>query len=413
LVKQQHIFYGWWLVVGLFIIGMLGPIGRFSMTAFIPFIIKDLGWSRATIGFAQSLTLWMYAIFVLLSGYMVDKIGGRKTFLIGGITTLAGWMLLSTVKSPWQLYLYYGVLMALAVSMTHYVPSLSTSRKWFRKRAGLVAGVIASAWAAGSAIFMPVMTGLADSHGWRYTSLVCGICFSVVIILLAFFIVRDSPESMGLHPDDENMAPSSGNLVIKETSWTVKEAIKTSQLWLLFTAYSVSSIGVSGVLAHIVMWGVDLGSPEATAGIFVTAFTAPFIISTVGGGWLGDRYGRKRLMLIGLTLSAFAMVYGWQVARTQESLMAFAIFIALSHGLQIALYVPYLGDLFGRAHIGSLFSIITLGYGLIGGSGPFIWGKVFDVFGNYNVACLICVPCYAIAAIAIFLVHPLEAGRSG
>jgi MFS family permease len=341
---------------------------------------------------------------------MIDRVGSRKTFLIGGIVTLAGWMLLSTVKLPWQLYLYYGGLMALAVSMTHAVPIQATTRKWFKKRAGLVAGITASAFAVGTSIFMPLMTGMADSHGWRYTSLICGVSFSVVIMLVAFFIIRNTPESMGLYPDDES-ALSSENLAVSETSSTVREATKTSQFWLLFITYSMIGIPIQGTLASLVAWGVDVGSTKASAGLFITALTIPSIAGKVGGGWLGDKYGRRRLIFIGAILGMLVMLYGWQVVYTQRSLMVFAILMGIVYGLPFALFTPYLGDLFGRAYVGSLFGLITLGHGLIGGCGPLIWGRVCDAFGSYNVACLISAVCYVVAAIAMFFVQPLKATR--
>jgi len=381
------------------------------MAAFLPFIMSELGWSRETIGLAQSLAIWLYALFVLLSGALVDRIGSRRTFLIGGAVTILGWVLFSTAQSPWQLYLYYGVLLALGVAMTHYVPVLATSRKWFRKRAGVVAGITGSAWAVGHAIFLPVMTGLADSHGWRYTSLILGICFGAIIMLCALFIIRDTPESVGLLPDGEGTPPPVDYTAAVEISWDVKRALKTSQFLLLFIAYSVYNIGLNGLVAHVVAWGTDLGSPEATAGIFSTAFAVPWIFGSIAGGWLGDKYGKTRVMPIGLILCTAAMFYGWLGVHTQQDLMLFAIAVGLGTGLQVSLYVPLLGDFFGRARIGSLFGILTCGYGLIGGWGPLIWARLREATGYYNVAALVSAVCYAIAVVAVLFVRPMRAGE--
>ena len=406
--KKQPIFYGWWIVVGLFVIGAVASLGRYNLAAFLPFIMSELGWARETISLAQSLAIWLYALFVLLSGVLVDRIGSRKTFLIGGAITILGWVLLSTVQSPWQLYLYYGVLLALAVGMTHYVPILATTRKWFRKRAGVVAGITGSAWAVGNAIFLPVMTGLADSHGWRYTSLVLGICFGAVIMLCALFIIRDTPESAGLLPDGEESPPPVDYTTSAEISWDVKGAVKTSQYLLLFIAYSVYNIGLNGLVAHVVAWGTDLGSPEATAGIFSTAFAVPWIFGSIAGGWLGDKYGKTRMMPVGLIIATAAMFYGWLGVCTQQGLMVLAIAVGLGTGLQVSLYVPLLGDLFGRARVGSLFGILTFGYGLIGGWGPLIWARLREATGYYNMAALVSAVCYAIGVVALLFVRPMK-----
>ena len=410
MTKKQPIFYGWWIVVGLFAIDIVASLGRYNLAAFLPFIMDDLGWSRETISLAQSISIWLYALFVILSGALVDRIGSRKTFLIGGAITILGWALFSIVQSPWQLYLYYGVLLALAVGMTHYVPVMATIRKWFVKRAGMVAGVVGSAWALGNAIFMPVMTGMAYSQGWRHTSLVLGICFGALIMLCALFIIRDTPESMGLRPDGEESMSAADAAASVEISWDVKRAVKTPQFLLLLTSYSVYNIGLNGLAAHAVTWGTELGCPEATAGIFATAYASAWMAGSITGGWLGDRYGKGRLMPIGLMIATAAMFYGWLGVHTQQGLMVLSIGVGLGTGLQVPLYAPLLGDLFGRAHVGSLFGILTFGYGLIGGWGPLIWARLRETTGSYNEAALVSVLCYAIAVVALLLVRPMRTG---
>jgi MFS family permease len=410
LTRKQPIFYGWWIVVGLFAIDIVASLGRYNLAAFLPFIMDELGWSRETISLAQSIAIWLYALFVLLAGALVDRIGSRKTFLIGGAVTILGWVLFSAVQAPWQLYLYYGVLLSLAVGMSHYVPVMATTRKWFRKRAGVVAGITGSAWAVGNSIFLPVMTGMADSQGWRYTSWILGICFGAVIILCALFIIRDTPESVGLRPDGEVSPPAADSTASTEISWDIKHTLKTSQFLLLFIGYSVCNIGLNGVVAHVVAWGTDLGSPEATAGIFFTAFAAPWVLGSITGGWLGDRYGKTRVMRIGLIIATAAMLYGGLGVHSQQGLTVLAIGVGLGTGLQVPLYVPLLGDLFGRTRIGSLFGIITFGYGLIGGWGPLIWATLRETTGYYNAAALVSTVCYAIAIVAILLVRPMKAG---
>ncbi len=82
--------------------------------------------------------------------------------------------------------------------------------------------------------------------------------------------------------------------------------------------------------------------------------------------------------------------------------------IGLGYGLPTGLFAPYLGDLFGRANVGSLFGIVTMGWGLVGGWGAVLWGIIFDTTRGYNLACLISAGCYALALIALFLIKPLH-----
>jgi MFS family permease len=413
LSKKQPIYYGWWILVGLFVIDSVAGLGRYSLTAFMPFIIDEPGgWSRETISLAQSITIWLYALSVLLAGTLVDRIGSRKTFLIGGAISILGWALLSISRAPWQLHLSYGVLMSLAVGMSHYVPVMATTRKWFRKQAGLVAGIAGGAWAVGNSIFVPVMTGLADSQGWRETAFILGICFGAVIILAAVLIIRDTPESLGLHPDGAASAPPADDTALTEAFRNVKSVLKTPQFALLFISYSVYNIGLNGLVSHAVAWGTDLGSPPASAGIFSTALALPWILGSVTGGWLGDKYGKRCVMPIGLMIATAAMLYGWLGVHSQQGLILLSIGVGLGTGLQVPLYAPLLGDLFGRARVGGLFGIITFGYGLVGGWGPLIWARLRESTGDYNTAAFVSTICYAIAVVALLLVHPMKSEGS-
>jgi MFS family permease len=114
-------------------------------------------------------------------------------------------------------------------------------------------------------------------------------------------------------------------------------------------------------------------------------------------------------MPLGLVLCTAAMLYGWLGVHSERGLLALAMAVGLGTGLQVSLYVPLLGDLFGRAHVGSLFGIITFGYGLIGGWGPLIWARLREASGHYNVASLIAAICYAIAVVALLFVRPIKA----
>jgi MFS family permease len=134
------------------------------------------------------------------------------------------------------------------------------------------------------------------------------------------------------------------------------------------------------------------------------------MLGSIVGGWLGDKYGKTLVMQIGLIIAMAAMIYGWLGAHSQMGLMVFTIVAGLGTGLQVPLYVPLLGDLFGRARVGSLFGILTFGYGLIGGWGPLIWAALHESTGSYNTAALVSVVCYAIAVVAVLLIRPMRAG---
>jgi MFS family permease len=408
LMKVKNIYYGWWLLIALVIVGSIGPMTRYGVPALFPELSSDLGWSRSLIGTAQSVSLWVYSFISILTGLMIDRVGGRKTIFFGGIICLIGWILLSTMHSVWQLFLYYGCVMGIAISFTHLVCVQSVSRKWFVKRGGLAGGIVGSAFAIGTSVFSPLLTSLAADYGWRNVSMVAAFASGIPIMLLAFFVIRNTPESMGLHPDGVLLVESVKPIVKSDGRWNIRKALGTNQFWLLFFSYSLTGIVYNGILGHIVIWGTDLGSTAAAAGIFVTLFNGPSVAARIFGGMMGDRHGKHRILIIGTAMSLGVMILGFLGVSSSVLLAIFAVVIGIAAGFGNTLFAPYLGDLYGRENVGSLFGILTLGWGLIGGVGPLLWGWIYEWTGSYKVALLISAVCYAVALLVVCLVRPLK-----
>ena len=412
--QNSKIFYGWFVISGLFVIAFVSPMGRYILTVLFPFIMKDPGWSRQTIGLAFTIHLWAYAIFAIFAGRLMDGIGGRITIFIGGLLMLIGLILLSAVQQIWQLYLVFGVLLAAAVSMAHFVPITVLVRKWFIKKAGLGTGLVTVGMVSGFAI-LPLIIGRMSAHmGWRTTCVICAMGFGTIIMLTAGLIIRKTPESMGLHPDGEG---SSGNEQAKSTlsetsnlpktplSSTTTGALRDKNFWYFFTAYSVTGIPMQGLLAHVIIWGVDLGFSTANSGMIMAALTIPSIPVRILAGWLGDRFGKKRVLIYFNLFAVIVWLFGWFSIKDTSSFLVFVILLGFAYSAPFSLYTPLLGDIFGSMIVGSLMGVLTLGHGIIGGIGPYVWGLIADKTSSYLWNCPISAACYVVVVISIFLLN--------
>jgi MFS family permease len=408
---HKKVFYGWWVVVALFFVGMLGPMGRYTITAFGPYIHEELGWSATSIGLALTLSLWVYAFASIPVGWLIDRMGSRRIVLMGGCLLLVGLWGFSSVSYLWQLYLTLGGIVGLGVSMTHFLTTQSTARKWFTKRAGLAGGILTAAFWIGSGTLSPLLTGLANTTSWRTASVIYALSAGIIIIFLSIFVIRDTPESMGLSPDGEPV-PSldeRGNVPPKEITWNTKEVLGTSSFWMIFLGYSLIGIPGQGLLGHLVLWGVKLGSPKPTAGLFLSAFALTLAVTSVLGGWLADKFGKRQVLMISYGLSALVSFACWRFVQTPHSLMLLIALFGLAYGIAAgpSLWAAHVGDVFGRGSVGKLFGILTYGYGLIGGSGPLIWGRVYDITGAYNLACFLSGLCLVLVVICVYFAKPV------
>jgi MFS family permease len=415
--NNVKVYYGWFVVGGLFWVAFLGPMGRYILTSLFPFILDDPGWSRQTVGIAFTIHLWVYAFFAIAVGHMIDRIGGRKIIFTGGALILIGLICLSQVQHIWQFYLVFGIILSAAVSMTHYVPNTTIVRKWFVKKSGIATGLVTVGTGTGLAVLTPVISYLCAYMGWRTTCLICGFAIGIPIMLIAIFVVRDTPESMGLLSDGEKTAENRyRNLHESENAdthgrlvkMTPQQAMRTKSFWYLFIVYSVTGIPLQGMLTHMASWSIEMGVSSANSGMIMLSLGLPSILVRIFAGWMGDHFGKKKVLVFFNVISMTVWIFGWFFIKDVTSFFIFAVLLGFVYSAPFALYTPFLGDLFGSLSVGTLMGTITLGHSIIGGIGPYLWGWIADTTGSYALNCIISAGCYGIVTIFLIMIYPVR-----
>ena len=375
------------------------------MTPFLPFLSQDYGWSATDIGLSVSIALWVYAIGSIFVGRLVDTVGGKRIIMLGGLILMLGFGLLSRVTELWQLYLIHGVLLGLAVAMTGFVPAAAVVRKWFIKRAGLVTGITITALSVSQAVLTPVLTQITSTNTWQTTSLLC-IPFGMVIFVSSLLLVQNTPESVGLRPDGAELGMSQEITGVKtEVAVTPRQALGTVTFWALTIAYGLGAIPMNGLMVNIVQWAISVGADPLNAGFAASAIAMTAMFAKPMWGWLGDRFGKRRIMVLGSTLCILVFLIGWLWASDIQSLIVLCLLIGLFYPT-MTLQSAYMGDVFGRASVGALFGMATAAFGILGGLGPLLWGQAADITGTYNPACLISAGIYIVVAICYIIARP-------
>ena len=78
----------------------------------------DLGWSRSAISAAIFLNMAVYAVSLLITGRLYDRYGPKWILAVSSLLFSVGYMLMATMGSLWEFYLYFGVLNAAGLGGT-------------------------------------------------------------------------------------------------------------------------------------------------------------------------------------------------------------------------------------------------------------------------------------------------------
>ena len=209
-----RIFYGWWNVVAS-AVGMASCAAVFTGFAFGVFVLpmqNAFGWSRGEISFALTVVTITNVIVSPIVGTLMDRLGVKKV-LLPSVVCLG--LLLASLSQLtdrlWQFYLTYGLLTLLGAGT---LPQ-SFSRvvvAWFFRRRGLALGLSLAGYGIGATLIPSLSQRLIDGFGWREAYVVLGAGVLVITLPLLAWLMRESPEAMGMTRDGDPAAggPSSG-----------------------------------------------------------------------------------------------------------------------------------------------------------------------------------------------------------
>ena len=419
----KKLFYGWYVIAACAGIALAASVTRYAFSIFMPYMLKDLGWTRAAIGSALTLHMLVYAIGAIFIGRLTDKYGSRWIMAGGSILLMSGLVLLSRVTTIWQFYLCYSVIAACGVTATYVVPNTATARQWFVKKAGLSVAIVMAGSGLGLAVISPVSPMLIDRFGWRTSYILIGLAVGIIALLLSILVVRKTPESMGLLPDGaaaEVRSPaqtqgSPPSAILNEERWTVKEAFGTRSFKIFLMVYPLSAIALQGVIGHIGAWGFDIAKAEGMdptrVGGFIGSAMMIMALCATGArlitGPLSDRLGRKPIIYGSLVFQILVFVFATSI-NSLNGFLIFAVLNGLAYGAVMPLWVPLLGDVFGRFSIATLMGILTFAAGAIGGLGPIIFGWIFDKTGSYSWAFIFGILTLATSTLLVTLIRPVS-----
>lgn len=406
LKSEPRFFYGYTIIIAasltlLISYGLYGTFGVF----FKP-LLEEFGWSRATISGAYAMSMTVHGVLGVIMGALNDKLGPRLVVTTCGIFLGAGYLLMSQVNSIWQLYLYYGVIVAIGISGI-WVPLMSTIARWFAKRRSVMTGIIVAGAGIGSLIAPPVMNWLIVAFGWRMSYIVIGIVTLLVMVISAQFLIRD-PAKKNLQPDGELKTNDSKTVFTHvDTSFTLGKAVRTNQFWLAFLILLSFGYCMVAIKLHIVPHATDIGISPAIAATILAIVGGVSLFGNYVLGSIGDRIGNNRVYVIGAILVVAALVWLIWANETWMFCLIAAIF-GFAFGGMASTESPLVADLFGLSSHGLIYGTIGLGFTIGASIGPYVTGYIFDVYGSYWLAFILCAVFAVICILCAALLRPLK-----
>ena len=401
--KAPSFFYGYIVVAAAFLIMVVSWGLYFVFGVFFNPMLEEFGWSRAMTSGAFSLSSVLQGVLGIAMGGLTDRFGPRVVVTFCGAFLGLGYLLMSQTDTLWQLYLFYGVIIGTAMGGL-WVPLLSSVARWFAGRRSLMTGIVVSGLTIGQLFAPPVVNWLISTYGWRLSYVILGSIVLISVVSAAQFLRRD-PSRMGQQPNSKNEEKEE-ELISNTKAFTLREAIQTTQFWLVSIMLFCFGYGAFAVTVHIVPHVTDLGiSAESAANILAINGGVGIFGNFVLGGIMGDRIGNRNAFVVGFVLMVASLF--WLIfVREVVMLYLFAIVFGLALGSMGTSESPLIARLFGLRSHGMIYGVVGLSFTAGGAVGPVMSGYLFDLNGNYQLAFFSCTLLGVVGLISVAMLRP-------
>ena len=390
----RKIFYGWWIVVLTLIITSSTSSPAFAAVGvWVDSLEQHFGWSRTQLALAFSLGQLEASIAGPVVGILVDKIGAKKVIFAGISLVGIGFILLSQTNSLLMFYFSYGVVM-LGASGGGWLPMMTVINNWFDKKRTLAMGIGGLGFSMGSFVLVPILAWLVNpSHfGWEMTALGLGIFFLIIALPIAK-LIRNSPEEHGEIPDGIKGHQSdilNNDINANENrEFEIFEVLKMKSFWIISICHGTSSMLISTMMMHMILALKDQGLSLQTAALIWGITMGYSGLSQIFGGYIGDKIPKNLALCIFGCLQSVGVAIATLIGDSFYFIPIFIIIYGLGFGARVPLGSSIRGEYFGRKAYGKVLGFSMVPMFLLMTIGPLFAGKMFDIYGNYELAFLV------------------------
>lgn len=406
---KPRIFYGWWILAALLpacIVHSGAPFYAFGIF-YKPFAL-EFGWTRSEIALAITIFLLTMGLTSPLIGKLTERYSPKKIIISGAVVGGICFILVSRVTTLWQLYLLYFII-GWSYSACGAIPVNTVVAKWFSHKRGLAVGIAVAGISLGGFIIAPASAYFMTAFDWRATYLFLAATSFLLVVPPVLFIVRNTPQEMGLLPYGDEMKTVSAATPdprINESpadwgeNWTLGGAMRTSTFWLICIAVSMIYIGIGSVLQHQINFLNDMGISLTAAAVALGLTGAAGASGKVAFGFICDRFAAKYVAVCCFALQAVGILL-LLFAKSMTMIWVFVLIFGFSMGGQYALQPLLTIYFFGLRSFATIYGLVYMSGAIGSAIGPLLAAFIYDMSGNYNYAFAICAVAALLASFII------------
>lgn len=365
--------YAWMRLAVSLLLATIGGVGAWAVVVVLPAVQAEFGVDRAAASMPYTATMVGFAAGNVLVGRAIDRMGYWIPALVASLALGAGFVLASLTKSITGFTLVQGLLIGVGTSAI-FGPLIADISHWFNRRRGVAVTVAASGNYLAGAVWPTIMPYVMQGHGWRFTYALIGSVCIVTMVPLVLMLRRGAPHEV---------APGApGSRPVQPISMS-----PTALQILLVVAGFGCCMAMSMPQVHIVAYCMDLGYGVAHGADMLSIMLAAGVASRIGSGFLADRIGAVKTLLIGSTLQCLSLFF-YIPFDGLASLYVVSLVFGLSQGGIVPCYAIIIRDYMPAKEAGQRVGVVMMATVFGMAVGGWSSGWIYDLTGSYAAAFL-------------------------
>jgi MFS family permease len=364
--------YRWVIVAAGGLLGCVAIGGMFSLPVLLQPIARDTGWSVAGISSAMTIAFLAMAFASMIWGTLSDRFGPLPVVLTGSIVISASLALASRATSLIEFQLLFGLMVGAATAAI-FAPMMATVTGWFDTHRSLAVSLVSAGMGVAPMTMSPLVAWLVSSHDWRTTMQIVSLIVAAIMIPVSLLVRR--PPALAANAAASGDAGPQGEM-------SRAEALRSPQFIILLLTNFFCCATHSGPIIHTVSYAISCGIPLIAAVTIYSVEGFAGLFGRIGFGLLGDRFGAKRVLVIGLLVQAFGALAYVFVQQLAAFYAVAAVFGFIYAGV-MPLYSVLVRENFPLRMLGTVIGGTAMAGSLGMATGPIAGGLIYDTFASY------------------------------
>ena len=357
---------------------------------FVPYVIKQFGFSLAGFSLIFTCGAIASAIFSPVLGNVFEKVNIKLLFLLGATLSAVGFIGFGFSHNLAQFYVLaamqkVGCLLFSGIGVPYLINS------WFPKEGrGKALGIAFSGGSIGNVFLQQITSQMLASRGATYSYIFLGVLALVCSLPIVMIFVR-LPKAGEVEVVEENESEE-----VQTSGFDglgAKATKKNKYFWLFSIGYAIIAVSISALSTQYATYFTgELGLNATLVGTLGSVFAAFCLIGNVSGGALFDKIGTLKTMTISMLLQGVAIVALIFCAKVP----ALAFLFSIAYGLNVYSYMSapafMATDVFGKKESSKIFGTISLLFALGYAFGSTLVGMIVDKVG-FGAAWIVMLGC--------------------